>query len=178
MDLNVISNDNYNSVSSEYSDEYSDKYSSDISCNSSSEYSSDDNKYNLHFLKGDILNKYNIIDEIGRGGFSIVWLGFNIVDSKYYAIKVQNSNDFEEGQDEIKIIKKLNHKNVTKMIEYFIEERYDDKNILRKYICSVYDLCCGNLDGLARKGKYRNGYPEKTVRKFYTQNNRGIELFT
>ena len=30
MDLNVISNDNYNSVSSEYSDEYSDKYSSDI----------------------------------------------------------------------------------------------------------------------------------------------------
>ena len=44
------------------------------------------------------------------------------------------------------------------MIEYFIEERYDDKNILRKYICSVYDLCCGNLDGLARKGKYGNKF--------------------
>ena len=27
--------------------------------------SEDDNKYNLHYLKGDIMNKYNIIEEIG-----------------------------------------------------------------------------------------------------------------
>ena len=141
---------------------------SNISSRSNTE-SSEDNKYNLHYLKGDILNKYNIIEEIGRGGYSIVWLGYNINDSKYYAIKVQNSDDFEEGKDEIRILKKLNHKNINKLVDYFIEERYDDNNILRKYICSVYELCCGNLDTLARKGKFKNGYPSSIVKKFYNQ---------
>jgi serine/threonine protein kinase len=141
---------------------------SNLSSRSNTE-SSDDNKYNLHYLKGDILNKYNIIEEIGRGGYSIVWLGYNINDSKYYAIKVQNSDDFEEGVDEIRILKKLNHKNINKLVDYFIEERYDDNNILRKYICSVYELCCGNLDTLARKGKFKNGYPSSIVKKFYNQ---------
>ena len=137
--------------------------------------SEDDNKYNLHYLKGDIINKYNIIEEIGRGGFSIVWLGFNIQDGNYYAIKVQNSDDFEEGKDEIRIIKKLKHKNVTKLVDYFIEERFDDDNILQKYICSVYELCCGNLDGLARKGKYKKGYPQELVLKFYNQLYDGLD---
>lgn len=148
--------------------------SSDESFNTSSKNSlynssEDDNKYNLHNLQGDILNKYNIIEEIGRGGFSIVWLGYSIHDSNYYAIKVQNSDDFEEGLGEIKIIKKLNHKNVTKLVDYFIEERFDDNNKIQKYICSVYELCCGNLDGLARKGKYKNGFPSDMVFKFYNQ---------
>ena len=137
--------------------------------------SEDDNKYNLHYLKGDIMNKYNIIEEIGRGGYSIVWLGYNIQDSNYYAIKVQNSDDFEEGKDEIKIIKKLNHKNVTRLVDYFIEERFDEDNILQKYMCSVYELCCGNLDGLARKGKYKNGYPQEIVLKFYNQIYEGLD---
>lgn len=142
---------------------YSENYSDSISS------TEDDNKYNLHNLKGDIMNKYNIIEEIGRGGYSIVWLGYSIQDSNYYAIKVQNSDDFEEGKDEIMIIKKLKHKNVTKLVDYFIEERFDDDNVLQKYMCSVYELCCGNLDGLARKGKYKNGYPQELVLKFYEQ---------
>ena len=36
-------------------------------------------------------------------------------------------------------------------------------------MCSVYELCCGNLDGFARKGKYKNGYPQEVVLKFYNQ---------
>lgn len=144
-------------------------YSSSDNYTESSTSSEDDNKYNLHNLKGDIMNKYNIIEEIGRGGYSIVWLGFNIQNSNYYAIKVQNSDDYEEGIDEINIIKKLHHKNVTKLIDYFIEERFDDNDVLQKYVCSVYELCCGNLDGLARKGKYKNGYSPEIVHKFYTQ---------
>jgi serine/threonine protein kinase len=158
------------SISSE--SEYSSKRtSSEYSSSSSYRLSSDDedNKYNLHNLEGDVLDKYNIIAEIGRGGYSIVWLGYNINNDSFYAIKVQNSNDYEEGMDEIRIMKKLNHKNVNKLIEYFIEERYDDNNKLCKYICSVYNLCCGNLDGLARKGIYQNGYPEDIVRKIYSQ---------
>ena len=95
-------------------------YSSSENYTDSCTSSEDDNKYNLHNLKGDVMNKYNIIEEIGRGGYSIVWLGFNIQDNNYYAIKVQNSDDFEEGKDEIKIIKKLNHKNITKIYVFCI----------------------------------------------------------
>ena len=149
-------------------------YSSSEDYRTSSSYTStsastDDNKYNLHNLKGDILDKYNIIEEIGRGGYSIVWLAYSIDNNNYYAIKVQNSDDFDEGKDEIKVIKKLKHENITKLIDYFVEERYDDNNILQKYMCSVYELCCGNLDGLARKGKYSKGFPEEIVEKFYDQ---------
>jgi serine/threonine-protein kinase SRPK3 len=147
----------------------SNEYSSSECSSSRLSSDIDDNKYNLHNLQGDILDKYNIIEEIGRGGYSIVWLGFNINDKSFYAIKVQNSNDYEEGMDEIRIMKKLNHKNVNRLKEYFIEERYDENNKLRKYICSIYDLCCGNLDGLARKGKYKNGYPEHIVKQIYQQ---------
>jgi len=150
-------------------------YSSSENYTESCTSSDDDNKYNLHNLKGDIMNKYNIIEEIGRGGYSIVWLGFNIQNSNYYAIKVQNSDDFEEGVGEIKIIKKLHHKNITKLVDYFIEERFDDNKNLQKYMCSVYELCCGNLDGLARKGKYKNGYPEDIVFKFYNQIYNGLD---
>tara|TARA_Y100000590_G_C15738175_1_gene1019305 strand:+ start:2854 stop:4095 length:1242 start_codon:yes stop_codon:yes gene_type:complete len=150
-------------------------YSSSENYTESYTSSEDDNKYNLHNLKGDIMNKYNIIEEIGRGGYSIVWLGFNIQDSNYYAIKVQNADDFEEGKDEIKIIKKLNHKNITKLVDYFVEERFDDNDVLQKYMCSVYELCCGNLDGLARKGKYKNGYPQDIVFKFYNQIYEGLD---
>jgi len=41
-------------------------------------------------------------------------------------------------------------------------------------MCSVYELCCGNLDGLARKGKYKNGYPQDIVFKFYNQIYEGL----
>ena len=149
-------------------------YSSSENYTDSRTSSEDDNKYNLHNLKGDIMNKYNIIEEIGRGGYSIVWLGFNIQNNNYYAIKVQNSDDFEEGKDEITIIKKLNHKNITKLVDYFVEERFDENKVLQRYMCSVYELCCGNLDGLARKGKYKNGYPQDIVFKFYNQIYEGL----
>ena len=46
-----------------------------------SDYSSDEQVNNLD-LKGKILKNYNIISELGRGAYSIVWLGFNINDNK------------------------------------------------------------------------------------------------
>jgi serine/threonine protein kinase len=157
---------NSNLTSSELNSSDSEFYSSNSEDN--------DNEYNLHNLRGDILNKYNIIEEIGSGGYSIVWLGYNIENGKYYAIKVQNSDDFDEGMEEVKILKKLKHKNIIKLIEYFIEERHDDENILRKYICYIYELCCGNLDAIARKGNYNKGYPQDIVLKFYNQIKDGI----
>jgi serine/threonine-protein kinase SRPK3 len=153
-------------MSETYSLEYSTD-NSDSSRNSSYASSSSENYIDL---KGDIINNYNIISLIGKGSYATVWLGFNIGDEKYYALKIQNPDDMNEGKDEINILKKVpsDEKYINKLVDYFIETRFIDDEP-KNFLCSVYELCCGNLDGLARKGKYKNGYPEHIVRKIFKQ---------
>jgi serine/threonine protein kinase len=157
-------------TSSEYnSSEYnSSEYNS--SENNSSEYSDYDDYKENYNLEGELLNKYNIICEIGRGAFSIVWLGYNISNEKFYAIKVQNYTDYDDGIDEVEALKKIKHNSgyLNTMVEYFIEKRIMDKKT-RRSVCSVYELCCGNIDKLARKGNYQNGYPREVVDVIYKQ---------
>ena len=121
-------------------------------------------------LHGDILENYNIITELGSGAYSRVWLGFNMQDNKYYAIKVQNSDDYEDGKDEINILKKIGNKCefINQIRDTFIESRFVE-NEIEKFPCSVYELCAGNLDSLGRKGKYKNGYPINIVKKIFKQ---------
>ncbi len=142
--------------------------SSEHSENSNSSYASS-NDFNLD-LRGDIFNNYNIISLIGRGSYAKVWLGYNISDGKYYALKIQNPNNMDEGKDEINVLKKVSNddKYINRLVEYFIETIFIDDEPTN-LLCSVYELCCGNLDGLSRKGKYKNGYPEHIVKKIFKQ---------
>jgi len=165
----MSSNSEYTSSEHSHYTSTEDNYSSEQSSEQS-----DDNEYNLKNLEGEILGNYNIIYELGRGGYSIVWLGYCINDAKYYAIKVQNSDDYEDGIDEIKIMKKLNHNYINRLKDYFIEKRYDNNGDKVLYVCSVYEVCCGNLDGIARKGCYPNGYPSTVVKKIYKQILKGL----
>ena len=137
------SEDSYTSSAYSDSSNYTDTESSNYS-----EYSSeDDNKYNLHNLEGEILNNYNIIYELGRGGFSIVWLGYNISDCKYYAIKVQNSDDYEDGIDEIRIMKKLKHKNINELKIILLKNdmiiMVRNKNMYVQYMMSFVEILMG-----------------------------------
>lgn len=139
---------------------------------SESEYDSDSSvssdeidrqEYNID-LKGQSINGYYIINEIGRGGTSIVWMGYHIDKEKFYAIKVNPPSDFKEGIEEAKFHQRLpsNYKNqdilFNKIIESF-PKTIDDK----RYYCSVYRLYCGNLDDFISKGYYPNGYDEDTA---------------
>ncbi len=126
-------------------------------------------------LTNDIINNYNIITLLGKGSYSKVWLAYNINDSRFYALKVQNHDDYEEGIEEIRIIKKIpdDEKYINKLKDVFIETKTIDKE-KRKYICSAYNLCSGNLDGFARKGKYKNGYPEEIVKQMFKQILEGV----
>ena len=146
--------------------------------NDSSEYisSSSDENYdqtdNLD-LTGKILKHYNIICELGRGGYSIVWLGFNTINNNFYAIKVQDPNDFDEGLLEIKFVKKLpkipNFFN--NIIEHFIHIENDNK-----YLCSVWELHCANLDSIIRKNNYKNGLPLNIVKNIMIQLMKAIQI--
>lgn len=141
---------------------------------SKSSYTSEESSQNID-LAGDIINQYNVIVELGHGSYSIVWLVYSIEDNKFYALKVQNPEDYDDGIEEIKTMKKISNKEqyINCMIDSFIESRLiDDKE--RKFVCSVYDICCGNLDGFARKGKYNNGYEITTVKKILKQVSLGL----
>jgi serine/threonine protein kinase len=136
------------------------------SSSSDSNYnSSDESQENLD-LTGKILNNYNVIYEIGKGADAIVWLAFNVIDSKFYAIKVNEPNEYKKGCQEFKFLKKLNPK-----LPFFnhLKESFVEQVGSKKYACGVFDLHTGNLDAIVRKGEYQDGLPVDKVKKIMYQ---------
>lgn len=147
-----------NSNSSNYTDTNSETISE-----SSDENTSQNDNLDLNFK---IINNYNIIYELGRGSYSIVWLAFNINNQKFYALKVQNPSEYQEGVDEIRFVKKLPDKPCVfnNLYESFIE--IIDNN---KYLCSVWNLHCSNIDSIIRKGEFKTGLPLVNVKYIMKQ---------
>jgi serine/threonine protein kinase len=161
-DNSSSSSDNSDS-SSDNSDSSSDN-STDKSLTNETDDDIIDQPNNLR-MEGQILNHYNFISELGRGSFSIVWLAYNIENNRYYAIKIQNPDEYKDGIKENNFMKTLPHLDIfNNLVESFIEIR-DNK----KYLCSVYELSCSNLDCIVRKGKYQDGLPFELVRHIMLQ---------
>lgn len=158
-DSNNNSDDDSNNSSDDDSNNNSDNDSNNSSDdNSSYETISDDeiidHTDNLE-LEGNTLNKFNILYELGKGSYSIVWLAYNIENQKFYAIKVQHPDEYECGKIENNFMKKLPTKyNFNNLIESFT---YNKNN--KNFLCSVYNLHSCNIDCLLRKGQYLNGLP-------------------
>jgi len=126
---------------------------------SESEISDDDNK----ITKGDeffgmiLKKKYILIDKIGMGNFSSVWLALNIIDSNLYAIKIQNLDYYEDGKEEALLLlacSKSHIDNIAQLVEYF-EVRNPRSNYMN--ICIVMKLCNGTLKTL------QNQFPNKQL---------------
>ena len=117
------------------------------SCTSSSSDKVDSDTYNFNFT-GKTLRHYNILNEIGKGAYSIVWLSYNTKTNNFYAIKVHDPSDFKVGMDEIRFTYKLpkNPPVFNNLVEYFITHENNTK-----YLCSVWNLHNNNLDSLIRK---------------------------
>ena len=111
-------------------------------------------EYNIEELKGDTLNgKYLLINKIGSGAFSTVWLSLNIKNQKYYAIKIQNMEDFDAGINEIDILKKFYNEKcpyISNMVDNFIYEIEDGS-----FACMVFELLAGSVYDIIRIGKYQ-----------------------
>ena len=144
------------------------EYDSDVSVSSDE---NPDQSSNLDFT-GKILKNYNIISELGRGSYSIVWLAYNISDNNFYALKVQNPEDYKDGISEIKILKNLpDNENLLKLKESFLKIIGN-----KRFLCSSYDLCCGNLDTFIRKGEYSDGLNISIVKKIFFQLIQGLNI--
>lgn len=114
-------------------------------------------------LAGCILDKYNILTELGRGMYSIVWLAYCIENQNYYAIKVQHPDEYKEGTNENTFVKSLPNMSVLNTIIHDFKEIRNNQ----KYLCTVYNLHCSNLDCILRKGKYNNGLPFSIAKKIF-----------
>ena len=157
-----------------------------MSSSSEDSLSSDDEYYgdNGEQFRGEIINnKYALIEKIGYGSYSSVWLVFNIVNTNYYAMKIQNSEDYDEGLEEMKILKKIklynneNLINLEESFEYVKKENIKIKVkkgkkcflkksvVLKKFVCMVLPLMAGSIYSVIREGKYSKGLPLHIVKK-------------
>lgn len=119
-------------------------------------------------LKGEILiDKYVLINRIGRGSFAVVWLSLNLQNGKYYAIKLQNHEDYDSGMEEVNHLKKFaksNCQHINYLIEYF--EYKVEEGV---HICMVFDLLAGSLYDIIKCGRYSKGLPLNIVKKITLQ---------
>lgn len=174
------SNDSNNSDESNDSDESDNSDDSDESDNSdNSDLKSDDSDH-IDKKKGDhnlgvILNgNYILLEKIGYGTFSAVWLAYKLNDNTnkhFYAIKVQHPEDYYDGMKEAKYLEKLKTLNCPYIIHMYESFTYNDPNSTKKTpsICMVFDLMVGSTYQVIKKGKYENGFNEKIVVKIIEQ---------
>ena len=119
------------------------------------------------------LNFYRIGRVIGQGGFAKVNLGLNILTGRVVAIKSFNKNIKTKYGDkinmdkilyEINLMKKLNHQNITKILETFEDEQF--YFIIMEYING------GNLFSYVKK---RRKLSEKVSKFLFRQIILGIK---
>ncbi len=119
-------------------------------------------------FRGIVLKqKYVLIYKLGSGTFSTVWLGYDIQTGKYYAIKMQNPDDYYNGEREVELFKKFKSKEcsyINILVDSFDYEIDDDV-----YICMVCDLLAGSTFDLINSGKYNKGLPVDVVKKIIHQ---------
>jgi serine/threonine-protein kinase SRPK3 len=155
--------------------------SSDISTSNEEELSSDDYDFSQngkHLYYNVLKNKYLLLKKIGYGSFSSVWFVLDWSEMKYYAMKIYNDEDYEEGINEIKIlktIKKCNNKYLMTMVDYFV---YDTVYKGKKYRhpCILFELMVGSLYELGKYEYEKKGIPMEIITKIVPQIIEGINI--
>jgi serine/threonine-protein kinase SRPK3 len=140
--------------------------SSDSSCSSSSEPY--DKTKGEEFAYMTLANKYVLIDKIGAGTFSAVWLAIRIQDSNLYAVKIQHHDHYYDGEKEAKFLEKMTAKggsknNLPTLIEYFDVNNPKERKFVN--ICMVMNLCIGSVYHLLSQAGYDNGFDIEIANK-------------
>ncbi len=114
-------------------------------------------------FSGELIgNKYILLEKVGRGSYSTVWMAYNRISKKFYAIKIQNSRDYEDGLEEVSIYRTLGSKKceyMNQLLESFTLKFNDGT-----HICMVFELMAGSIYDVMKKGTYANGLPLETTR--------------
>ena len=102
------------------------KYSLNISTNKKSTISINNNQI-INELNFSPEKKYKILSNIGQGSYGNVYLAMNIYTNEKVAIKKIYKTTDEESEseiiNEIEILKKLNHPDIVKVLEFYKTEQ-------------------------------------------------------
>lgn len=97
-------------------------------------------------------DRYIIIKKLGKGGHASVWLTYDSVTKKYYALKIGNIDYYEENVLETSILKKLSH------CKYLVDcaSCFDYKSELGTHHCNVMELMGGTILDYIKRNKTIN----------------------
>lgn len=119
------------------------------------------------FKKG----RYLVLQKLGWGHFSTVWLCFDTVKERHCAIKVQKSDPHyaEAAKDEIKLLKALKKKrgefkdNVVALLDYF-----EHKGPNGRHYCLTFEVLSKSILSLMKRFNYK-GIPLQMIRVIVRQ---------
>lgn len=113
-----------------------------------SDYSHDKEQY-FNWNGKIIQNKYIFIKKLGHGAFASVWLTFDIINKKLFAVKIHNINDYDYGVKEYLLYKKFNDLNIPHILnpidtfDINIQENSNEKHyciVMELMGCSLYTI--------------------------------------
>ena len=116
-------------------------------------------------MAGKLEDKYQIVKEIGTGGFSRCLLVKNKTTGISYACKEltkKNLSDYEGLMREVNLMIKLDHPNIIKLIEVYENE---------KYIYLIMELCTGGelFDRIVENTENGKPFTEKQAANLFKQ---------
>lgn len=166
----------YTDNSEEYTSD-SDEQTSDSESNPSNNSNESDciDKTKGNNNLGALVNgEYVLIEKIGHGTFSAVWLAYKFIDptgKHFYAMKVHHQDEYEEGQKEALYLEKLKELKSPYIIHMYETFPFypQGSECKHPHICLVFDLMVGSTYQLIKKGKYEYGLSEKIVAKIILQ---------
>ena len=165
----IIENKNINTISCISSTTRDSNYYME-KCNSLSKYIKEYYNKNQKYPSTD-LNFYLYGRLIGQGAFGKVNIGLNVLTGRVVAIKSFNKKDLNKNGENMKkilyetnLMKKLNHPNITKILEMFEDDDY--------ILISMEYINGGNLFSFVKK---RRKLSEKTAKFLFKQIILGIK---
>lgn len=128
---------------------------------SDSEDESDYRVGGYHPVKiGETFNegRYRILQKLGWGHFSTVWLGFDAEKKEHCAIKVQKSDTqyFNAAEDELKILralKKKSKKSAKPLVELL--DNFEHIGPHGRHMCLTFEVLSKNLLSLVKRYDYK-----------------------
>lgn len=117
-------------------------------------------------LKDTIINnRYSMIDTLGYGAYSSIWLIFDYNKNDFYVMKVHSQQDYEVAQREIDTMEQLFSNNMSCENFPVMYDNFDYK----KYKMVVFKLYGGSLEEIIQTNSYINGLPVLSVIKIIQQ---------
>uniref|UniRef100_A0A7S3NP35 non-specific serine/threonine protein kinase n=1 Tax=Aureoumbra lagunensis TaxID=44058 RepID=A0A7S3NP35_9STRA len=124
--------------------------------------------------------RYVVIEKLGWGHFSTVWLVEDTSNHKFCALKVQKSAPHytDAALDEIELLRhagKMRKKNNGACRLVQLLDNFEEKGPHGRHICMVFELLGANLLSVIRKSEYR-GLSISTVRNLTLQLCQGLDF--